>query len=257
MEQKRIAVVTGASGGLGREFVKLLIKDTRLDEIWALARRQDKLEDLQKELGEKIRIFSVDLGDQQAILQWAEQLSSTQILYLINNAGYAKFCSYADLSVEESVNMIEVNCCGVVSMGLVCIPFMPPGSHIINIASQASFQPLPYQNIYSSTKAFVRNYSRALNVELKDKNICVTAVCPGWIQTGLYDRALIGAKKATHDFHGMVTPDKVAQKALQDANRNRDISVYSFYTKFSHLVAKILPQKQMIRLWLRQQKLSK
>ena len=72
--------------------------------------------------------------------------------------------------------MIHVNIDAVVAMGLVCIPYMKKGSHLINIASQASFQPLPYQNIYSSTKSFVRNYSRALNVELKEKGIYVTAV---------------------------------------------------------------------------------
>lgn len=72
------------------------------------------------------------------------------------------------------------------------------GSHILNIASQASFQPLPYQNIYSSTKAFVRNYTRALNVELREKGITATAVCPGWMKTGLYDRGIIDAKKSNH-----------------------------------------------------------
>ena len=91
--------------------------------------------------------------------------------------------------------MINLNISAVVALGLYCIPYMKPGSHIINIASQASFQPLPYQNIYSSTKAFVRNYTRALNVELKDRRITATAVCPGWIDTGLYERGLIGAKK--------------------------------------------------------------
>ena len=81
-----------------------------------------------------------------------------------------------------------MNIDAVVAMGLVCIPYMKKGSHLINIASQTSFQPLPYQNIYSSTKSFVRNYSRALNVELKEKLFMFTAVCPGWIKTDLYKR---------------------------------------------------------------------
>ena len=150
--------------------------------------------------------------------------------------------------------MIDLNVSGVVAMGLVCIPYMEHGSHIINIASQAAFQPLPYQNIYSSTKAFVRNYTRALNVELKDKGIAATAVCPGWMKTGLIDRGLIGAKKATKNFAGMVTPDVVAKKAISDADKGKDISVYSAYVKMCHLVAKILPQKVMMKLWLIQQK---
>ncbi|MDO4501309.1 MAG: SDR family NAD(P)-dependent oxidoreductase, partial [Erysipelotrichaceae bacterium] len=166
----------------------------------------------------------------------------------------AKFCSYDDLSVDESINMIDLNISGVVAMGLVCIPHMEKGSHIINIASQASFQPLPYQNIYSSTKAFVRNYTRALNVELKDKGVTAIAVCPGWMKTGLFDRGLIGAKKATKNFIGMVTPDVVAKKALSDADKGKDMSVYGLYVKMCHLMAKFLPQKIMMKIWLMQQK---
>ena len=77
-----------------------------------------------------------------------EELKKCNIKYLINNAGFAKFCSYDDISIDESVNMIDLNVSGVVAMGLVCIPYMRKGSHIINVASQAAFQPLPYQNIY-------------------------------------------------------------------------------------------------------------
>ena len=124
---------------------------------------------------------------------------------------------------------------------------------MLNTASQAAFQPLPFQNLYSSTKAFVRNYSRALNVELKVKGITVTAVCPGWMDTALFDRAKIGAERATRRFVGMVTPDKVAQKALTDAKKGRDISVYSLYVKTAHLVAKLLPQRMMMKIWLKQQ----
>lgn len=138
-------------------------------------------------------------------------------------------------------------------MTLASIPYMAKGSHIINIASQAAFQPLPYQNVYSSTKAFVRNYSRALNVELKGTGISVTAVCPGWVRTALYDRAIIGADKATTKFVGMVSPEHVAAKALRDAKRNKDISVYGIHTKLAHTAAKILPQRVMMKIWLMQQ----
>ena len=258
MDCKRIALVTGASSGLGKEFVKLLLDDQELSEIWALARSQDNLERLAQELGKKIVVFPADLSDRKCYLKLKERLETANISiqYLINNAGYAKLCSYDDLSVCESLNMIDVNIGAVVAIGLICIPYMRPGSHIINIASQASFFPLPYQNLYSSTKAFVRNYTRALNVELKDKGIRATAVCPGWMKTGLFDRGLIGAKKAASNFFGMVGPEVVAQKALLDAKKGKDISVYGFYVKLTHLASKILPQRMMMKLWLRQQKLT-
>lgn len=252
---KKIAIITGASSGLGREFVKILKKKNEIDEIWAIARHQDKLDKLKKQMGTKIRPIPMDLSDLARIEDLGKLLSADdiEVQYLINNAGYAKFCSYDDLSVAESVNMINVNINGVVAMGLVCIPYMPRGSHIINIASQAAFQPLPYQNLYSSTKAFVRNYTRALNIELQDRGISATAVCPGWLRTNLYARANIGAAKATKRFCGMTTPDHVAKKAIADADRGRDISIYSFYVNFCHIGAKLLPQRLMMKLWLCQQ----
>lgn len=257
MSKKNVAIVTGASSGLGKEFVKLLIKNNDIEEIWAIARNKNKLEQLIKDYCNKIKIFSIDLSNTKSIIDFSEILKTNKynILYLVNNAGFAKFCSYEDLSIEESINMIDLNCSGMVAMGLVCIPHMNSGSHIINIASQASFQPLPYQNIYSSTKSFIRNYSRALNVELEHKGISVTAVCPGWIDTALYDRAFIGAKKATNYFKGVVSPDKVAIKAIKDANKNKDMSIYSLYVKFCHIIAKFLPQKLMMKIWLKQQDL--
>lgn len=255
---KKIALVTGASGGLGREFVRIFANRDTIEEIWAVARNEQKLQKLREEFGEKIRIFAIDLSDRDRLAEFAGRLDEEEvaIAYLVNNAGYAKFCSYDDLSVEESLNMIDVNINAVVALGLYCIPHMQRGSHMINIASQASFQPLPYQNIYSSTKAFVRNYTRALHVELRDRGITATAVCPGWIQTGLYDRGLIGARKATSRFCGMVQPAGVAQKAVRDADKGKDISVYSLYVKLCHVLAKLLPQRCMIAIWLRQQHLS-
>lgn len=257
MKNKTIAIITGASAGLGKEFVRILADRSELDEIWAVARNEQKLQALAEEYGKKVRTFSKDLSDRKQIEQFGEILqdADVSIQYLINNAGFARFCSYDDLSIEESLNMIDLNINGLVAMGLICIPYMKNGSHLINIASQASFQPLPYQNIYSSTKAFVRNYTRALNVELRDRGIVATAVCPGWMKTDLIDNGLIGADKATSRFRMMVTPDVVAEKAIRDADRNKDISVYGLYVKTAHAFAKLLPQRLMMKIWLLQQHL--
>lgn len=255
MRKKNAAIITGASSGFGKEFVKLLINDNSIDEIWAVARNQDKLQKLMAEFGTKIKVFSIDLSKKDFVKEFETTIrkADINITYLINNAGYAKFCSYSDLDIDESVNMIDLNVSAVVALGLACIPFMEKGSHIINIASQASFQPLPYLNIYSATKAFVRNYSRALHVELRNKGISVTAVCPGWMETALFDRAQIGAEKGANNFVGMTNPEKVAAKALADARKNKDISVYGLYTKFAHMFSKILPQRIVMKIWLHQQ----
>lgn len=255
MSKKQIAVVTGANGGLGKEFVRLLVQEKGISEIWAIARNQEKLQKLSEEYGDKIRTFSLDLSERESFDVLKKQLAEEKaaVKYLVNNAGFAKFCSYDDISIEETLNMIDLNVGAVVALGLICIPYMEKGSHIINIASQASFFPLPYQNVYSSTKAFVRNYTRALNVELKEKGISATAVCPGWMKTDLFTRGVIGAKKGTSNFSGMVTPDVVAEKAWKDAKKGKDISVYGLYVKFTHLLSKLMPQKVMMKIWLGQQ----
>lgn len=258
MGGKGIAVVTGANGGLGKEFVKRLNEKPEVEEIWAVARNEKRLAALKEELGDRIKPIALDLTVRGSIGVIADLLKEehVRVRYLVNNAGFAKFCSYGDIDVEESLNMIDLNVGAVVAVGLVCIPYMGEGSRIINIASQASFQPLPYQNIYSSTKAFVRNYTRALNVELGGSGISATAVCPGWMKTGLFERGLVGASKGTNNFSGMVTPDKVAAKALRDAERGRDQSVYGLTVKMSHALAKLLPQRAMMKIWLAQQKIQ-
>lgn len=255
---KNIAIITGAHSGLGKEFVKLLVNDKSIDEIYALARNEEKLNLLVSEFGTKIRPFAIDLSDIENIKNFGAQLekSDINIKILINNAGFAKFCSYNDIDIDETVNMINLNIIGVVGMGLVCIPLMKKDSKIINIASQAAFQPVPYQNIYSSTKSFVKNYSQALNVELKEKGITVTAVCPGWMKTNLFERGCIGAKKCATRFWGIVSPDVVAKKALKDAYAGKDISVFGKYVNFCRFLAKFLPEKIIMKLWLLQQGLK-
>lgn len=138
MKKKNIAIVTGASSGLGKEFVKLLSAKKGLDEIWIISRNEEKLKKIQKRYGEKIVVYPMDLSSLENIKTFGENpsLKNCNIRYLINNAGFAKFCSYDDISIDESINMIDLNISGVVAMGLVCIPHMKKGSHILNIASQ-------------------------------------------------------------------------------------------------------------------------
>lgn len=258
MRQKRIAIVTGASSGLGKEFARQISRVEAIDEVWCIARQPDKLQKAAEELGAGIRIFSIDLSKSEQIKRFQTKLEQEKpfIKILVNSAGFAKFGSYDDLSLERSLNLIDVNIKGVVSMGLLCIPYMRKGSHIINIASIASFQPLPYLNLYSATKAFVKNYSRALNLELKDRGIHVTTVCPGWIKTALYERANIGAKKTIHHFHCMTTPDKVARYALRDAAAGREVSIYGYSNKLCHLLSKFCPHGLVMRGWLLYQRLN-
>ncbi|MDE5654625.1 MAG: SDR family NAD(P)-dependent oxidoreductase [Clostridia bacterium] len=258
MDKKNIAIVTGASSGIGKEFVGLLLKEDGIDEMWAIGRNDERLKEVKEFDKERVRIFSMDLTDRRN-LDIIEALISSEevnVKWLVNCAGYAKFCDYGGIDRYTSINMIDLNVNALVAMGLICLPYMEKGAHIINMASQASFQPLPYQNIYASTKAFVRNYTRALNVELKSKGVVATAVCPGWMQTRLIERAIVKGEKGTRVFPHIVYPEVVAKKAIKDAKKSKDISVYGLYVKMSRVVAKLLPQKCMMGIWLKQQRLT-
>lgn len=253
--RKHIAIVTGAHSGLGREFVKLLCGEKAVEKIWAIARSEEKLAQLRRDLGSKIRPIPLDLTRRESFSALEQLLVAEKpsVLYLINNAGFAKFGAAEDVGLEQSLDMMDLNMEAVVAVGLLFQPYLRRGSHLLNIASQASFFPLPYMNLYSATKVFVRHYSRALGVELRPKGISVTAVCPGWMPTDLIPQGKTASQKGVTNFFGLVPPRAVAQKALQDAKKGRPLSVYGLYNKSSHLLSKVLPQRVLMRLWLIQQ----
>jgi len=176
---KRISIITGASGGIGKEFTRMMLAE-EIDEIWAIARNKDKLIALRNECGDKVIVISKDLTNSTELHSMKMMLEEEKpiIAYLINNAGVARMGSYKDFSVAEIEASIYINCSAAAVLCSICIPYMERGSRILNISSASSFQPLPYLNLYAATKAFVRSYSRSLNVELKDTGITSIAVCP-------------------------------------------------------------------------------
>ncbi len=125
---------------------------------------------------------------------------------------------------------------------------MEKGCHIINVASQSAFQPVAYINLYASCKAFCYSYSRALNMELKDKGITVTAECPGWIKTELLQTEINGHKVT---FPHLADPDDVVKQTLKDARKGKDISVYSNYVRRMQLFSKICPHRLVMKIWVK------
>ena len=245
---KKIAIITGASGGIGKAFTKLMLSES-VDEIWAIARNQDKLTELRNEFGEKVITISKDLTKSSELNSINNILENEKpaIAYLINNAGIAKAGSYNDFSVEEIEATISINCNALAVLCSLCIPYMSKGSRILNISSAAAFQPLPYLNLYSATKVFARNYSRSLNIELMGTGITSSAVCPSWVDTDLLQREVNG--KPTK-FPGIVSAERVATKALKDAKKGKDMSVCTLYVKYEHLLAKLFPQKMAMHTWV-------
>lgn len=246
--KSRIAIITGASGGLGRAFTRLLLSED-IDEIWAIARNQEKLAALQNELGRKITAIPKDLSSPDTLPYIRAMLEEQKpvIVFLINNAGIARMDKSIDFSTEEIETSVSINCTIPVVLCSMCIPYMEKGSRILNISSVASFQPLPYLNLYAAAKVFLRSYSRSLHWELKPLGITSTAVCPGWVDTELLKKEVNGRRIT---FYGIVSAERVAVKALQDAKKGKDMSVCSLFAKMEHFLAKILPQRLYMGLWV-------
>lgn len=247
--EKKIAIITGASGGIGKEFTKLMLQE-EIDEIWAIARNEKKLTALKNELGDKIVTISKDLSKTTELLSIREMLEEQKplIAYLINNAGIAKMGSFEEFSVEEVEATISMNCNLIAVLCTICIPYMRKGSRILNISSASSFQPLPYLNLYAASKAFERSYSRALNVELKKTGITSTAVCPSWVDTELLMKEYHGKK--VH-FPGIISPDRMALQALKDAKKGKDMSICTLYVKYLYVLAKFSSHKIIMNSWVR------
>lgn len=179
-----IAVVTGASSGLGRAFVKKLSGDSSIEGFYVIARRKDRLEELSQEVSQKVTVLPLDLcdpGSMDALKKILEE-EKPEIRVLVNAAGMGKVGRTDEQSLETVNRMIDLNIRALADVTAVCLPYMKKGSRIIEIGSVAGFQPLPSFNVYSASKAFVESYSKCLHYELIGKGIHVTCLCPYWVK---------------------------------------------------------------------------
>ncbi|NLJ94443.1 MAG: SDR family NAD(P)-dependent oxidoreductase [Clostridiaceae bacterium] len=247
---KTIAIVTGASSGLGREFVKQLDSDDKLDEIWICARRKELLQNLSYEINIPTKIIAGDVTDQS----WLKNLSyylendQVQIHTLVNSAGLGKTGSFASIGLEDNAYMIEVNILALTKICSVCLPYMMSQGRILNVASVAAFLPQANFAVYAATKAYVLSLSRAMNQELKDKMITVTAVCPNPVETEFF---LNTGGKSQYDSLkniGLEEVETVVSVALKKSEQKKDISISSLIAKSIQLISRIMPHPFILKI---------
>ena len=252
--KKKIAVVTGASSGMGREFARRIAEREELDEIWLIARRKQQLEELGAELPIAFRTLSLDLTERESIETYAKLLQDEEVrvCVLVNASGVGRFGAFTDIDLETHDKMIDLNVKAYVDMTYATLPYMEAGDEIYQLDSLSSFQPIPYIGVYAATKAFVLSFSRSLNVELKKKKIRVMAVCPGWVKTEFFDHAV---KDDTIVYYNrFYTAEQVITRALRDMKKKKDVSVCGFATRMLVLLTKILPHRMVMKIWCKQQK---
>lgn len=262
-QAKRIAIITGASSGLGAEYARQLavhddVRAAGLDEFWLIARREDRLHQLAKTLRLPSRVLALDLSTNEGLEQVKRELETQQpeVLFLINSAGFGKTAAFADIDIEVHQRMIRLNIEATTLLCQLVLPYLVKGSRILNIASVGGFMPQTHFNVYSASKAYVISFSRALNDELKARGIHVTAVCPGPMETEFFDVTSDGQKEQTEralytrkikDL-GLEDPQKVVALTLRKSLKGKDMVVTSLVGKLLLFVSRIMPHRFV--LWV-------
>ena len=255
----KIAIVTGASSGMGREFVLQLSQYVQVDEIWAIARREDALKALQTDV--PVRPVVLDLCDSSSFDAFAALLAQEQpdVKLLVNAAGFGKFGAYHRISLQDDCRMIDLNCKALVAMTRLTLPYMHAGSHILQLDSLSAFQPVPYITTYGATKSFVLSYSRAMNRELRAAGIRMMAMNPGWVKTEFFNHAFqTNAGSEVQHFDVLYDADAVVATGLHDLYKTKkDYSVHALRVRMQVRLVKLLPHGLVMKIWMNQQKKAK
>ena len=245
-----IAIITGASSGMGAECVRQINKAyTKLDEIWILARRLDRLQEVASFEGNaRIRPIAMDITNEahvDALIECFREVKPS-IRMLVNAAGCGIIGRFDDESLDDELDMIDLNCRALTAFTKICLPYMKRNSRIINFASAAAFLPQPDFAVYSATKSYVLSFSRALGEELRDKGIYVTSVCPGPVNTPFFRIAEKGGQTLAIKKLAMTEPGWVVDQALRDSYYKRPVSVYGLPIKGFACLTKLFPHSSIL-----------
>ena len=246
---KNVAIVTGATSGVGREFVRQLDEMLygSIDEIWAVARSAEGLSQLSEMARMPVRAFALDLTDPSAprqlemTLELERAAQGVNVVWLVNSAGSGWFGGYQDMDSSAVRHMVELNCLALADITSAALPYMSPGSRIVNMASIAAFLPLPGMALYAATKRFVLDLTHGLNEDLRGTGINACAVCPKAMRTGFWDGAGSDEAKGMGFFFGTEDVADVVRKAIHAVQMGRGSVVTSPDMKLACAAFKVMP----------------
>lgn len=250
-----IAIITGASSGMGREFVRRLSEIHSYDEIWVIARRRERLEELAKEIKTPVRAIPLDLTKNESYEELKNLLETKkpEVKTLVNASGFGVFEKFENIPLDKQIGMIDLNSKALMAVTFIVMPYLKKGSEVYQIGSLSSFQPVPYIATYGATKAFVLSFTRAVNAEYKKNGIKMMAVSPGWVKTEFFDTAVVDDSVITY-YNQFFTAEQVVTRAIKDMRRGKDVSVVGPMIRAQVLVAKLLPHRLVMWIWKKQQK---
>ena len=247
----KTAIITGASTGLGLEFVRQMCDVfPEVECCWLIARRADRLEEAAKMLpGKQVECLALDLCDTDSFAAFREKLEADkpEVVLLVNNAGCGYLGNIGETSTESQTRMIDLNLRALTAITNITVPFMSPGGSVLNVSSIASFCPNPRMTVYSSTKAFVTSFTVGLNEELKSRGVTATAVCPGPMKTEFLDLGNISGNSKMFATLPYCDQVRVAGGALRAARAGKTIYTPKLFYKFYRVLAKVVPVKLMVK----------
>lgn len=243
------ALITGASKGIGKAIALQLA--ARKKDLLVVARSEAQLQQLCAEVSKAYGITAhylcLDLSQPQSaarVFDWCRQ-NNYEVDTLVNNAGYGLSGAFDTYSINDHLNMMQLNMNVLIELTYYFLPALKkqPKAYILNIASSAAYQAVPFMSLYAATKSFVLQFSRGLQLELAKTNVSVTCISPGATDTAFVDRARIGAKGLELARKFNMQPDEVARVAVDAMYKGKTEVIVGFLNKLGAALAWLLPKK--------------
>lgn len=243
----KIAVISGASSGIGAEFAKELDK-MGFDELWLIARNDGLLDKMPPQLSTPTKLIPVDLSnaDEINVIKELYEKETPEIEYLVCSAGVGYNGAFENLSQKQIELTVSINCTALSLLNSISLPYLCKGARIINIASGSGFTPQPYFAVYAASKSYVISLSRAIGYELKSRKISVTSVCPGPVNTSFFS-SLENVKEYKKKY--LITPQRVALGSLKASKKRKKIYSPTLSMKLVHLASKLLPTSWILKFY--------
>lgn len=233
MKNKKTALITGASSGIGREFASILAREgyNLVLVVRSLHKITDLIEELDHEYQREVTAIEKDLSKETAAEEIVTAIKERDITIdcLINNAGFGDYGFFHKSDIEKTREMMQVNMVAVTELTRLLLPAMvKKGSGaILNVASTAAFQPGPLMAVYYATKAYVLSFSEALANELQGTGVTVTALCPGPTNTQFEEQAALEESKLFKNID-LATPRDVAEFGYSAMKQGKPVAIHGW-----------------------------
>jgi short-subunit dehydrogenase len=244
----RTVLVTGASSGIGEAAARQLARDGA--RLLLSARSEDRLEALAQEfrdLGTEAHVFALDLAEPGAAESLYDRITAAghEVDVLVNNAGFGKQGGFEDADAATYEQMVTLNVTNLVSLTRRFLPAMTRrgSGGVLNVASTAGFQPVPYFAVYAASKAFVLSFSQALHAEVESTGVAVTCLSPGPTSMGFFDRADMNGVPGGREAE---TPEKVARLGLEALLKNERSVISGTRNALTALATRFAPTKLVL-----------